>query len=309
MLSRPYARFTSPEAICECFTLPAELIAELPNSSANAGGYCYQGTYGTEVWFTDEMTPQYSWTWTGGGFFSTAAIRYHCWRHCRCKHPLKGKLNNGTTVRPTSMEPVWDIINDAAAHFNLAQRTDGSIGFHSSSADGPSHSGQVLPPQTGPSPPAGTCGADGKQFCSAPWPSAYAGKPPLTPPEIPNLQFNASSSSVDKCGPSLTCHSPSGCGSDRTCQCVEPDAKTAEEYGQDPVFPSALCLTIASWLMVSSGGGSKRSLNPQLTLNADGEPWRCLCNETYTSTACCTAKDGLVEEATSTINGANVEGS
>ena len=273
---------------------PAELLTDILYRSANAGGYCYQGTYGTEVWFADEMTPRYDWTWGGESFFAVAAIRYYCWRHCRCKHPMKRILDNGTTVQPASMQKVWNVIDDAAAKFGFGQNEDGSVDYYSSSADGPSHSGQVLPPQTGPTPPAGTCGADGKQFCLASWPSAYAGKPPLAPPDIPGLQFNASSSSVDRCGPSLTCHSFSGCGSDNTCKCVEPDAKTAQRYGQDPVFPSALCLTIATWVFVPSGSGSKRSLKRRLTLSTDGEPWRCLCNVTYASNACCTALDGLV---------------
>lgn len=157
-------------------------------------------TYGSEVWFADEMTPQYTWIWGGPDFFAAAAIRYHCWRHGRCKSPVKGKLDNGKKVRPSSLQKMWDIIDDAAVHFGLSQKEEGSLEYHSQSADGKPHSGQVLPPQTGPGSPAGTCGADGRQFCPAQWPAELVGKMPLAPPEILNLDFNAGDFSVERCG-------------------------------------------------------------------------------------------------------------
>ena len=279
-----------------CAVLKVLANAQQSCSSANAGGYCYHGTYGSEVWFADEMTPQYTWTWGGPNFFAAAAIRYHCWRHCRCKFPVKGKLDNGTTVRPSSLQKMWDVIDDAAVHFGLSSMADGSLEYRSQSADGNSHSGQVLPPQTGPGSPSGTCGADGRQFCPAQWPAEFVGEVPLAPPEIPNLDFNASDSSINRCGVSLTCHSPAGCGTDINgpCKCVEPDAKTAMKYGLDPIFPSALCLTIMTLSVASSSVSGKRSSRPQLTLNGEGEPWRCFCNETYISSGCCTAQDGLL---------------
>ena len=95
------------------------------------------GTYGSEVWFADEMTPQYTWTWGGLHSFAAAAIRYHCWRHCRCESPVKGKLDNGTTVRPSSLQKMWNVIDDAAVHFGLSQLADGSLTARRAQMGGP----------------------------------------------------------------------------------------------------------------------------------------------------------------------------
>ena len=232
------------------------------------------------------MPPQYTWTWGGPDSFAAAAIRYHCWRHCRFKSPVEGELDNGTTVRPWSLQKMWNVIDDAAVHFGLSKLADTSLAYRSQSANGKSYWGQVLPPQTGPGSPAGTCGADGRQFCPAQWPAEFVDKVPLAPPEIPNLDFNASDSSVDRCGTNIN----------GPCKCVEPDAKTAMKYGLDPIFPSALCLTIVTLSAASSSVSEKRSPRPQLMLNGEEKPWRCLCNETYISTGCCTAQDGLYKK-------------
>ena len=148
-------------------------------------------TYGSEVWFADEMTPQYTWIWGGPDFFAAAAIRYHCWRHGRCKSPVKGKLDNGKKVRPSSLQKMWDIIDDAAVHFGISQKEEGSLEYHSQSADGKPHSGQVLPLQTGPGSPAGTCGADGRQFCPAQWPEKYSDLPSVTIPYLVLIRYRS----------------------------------------------------------------------------------------------------------------------
>ena len=59
-----------------------------PSRGANAGGYCHrsnpEGQYGSTeyenyVWFSDEMTPRYEYTWGGGNFF-LSATEDHCRR-------------------------------------------------------------------------------------------------------------------------------------------------------------------------------------------------------------------------------------
>lgn len=254
------------------------------------------------------MTPQWNWTLGGSNVFAALSIRYHCSRYCRCKNPVNATLTNSTVrapyalglrVRPTSMQPVWNVLMDGAVSFQITELSDGSLEYQARSADGPSHSKQILPPQTGPGSPSGTCGADGRQFCPAQWPAEYVGQPPVAPPVIPNQNsFMASDLNVDRCGTSQTCHSPAGCGTDINgpCKCVEPDARTARKYGLDPTFPPAICLMIMSLSVGSSIVGGKRSLPqpPQLTLDGEGKPWRCLCNATYVSAGCCTAPDGLL---------------
>ena len=84
-------------------------------------------------------------------------------------------------------------------------------------------------------------GDDWRQFCPAQWLAVFVGKMPLAPPVTPDLDIDASGSSIARRGPSFTCHSPTRCGTDINgpCKCVEPDAKTATKYGLDPISPFA----------------------------------------------------------------------
>jgi hypothetical protein len=266
-------------------------------SSTNAGGYCYHGERGTEVAFSDEMTPRLDWTW-GGNLLYSAAIRYHCWKYCLCSNPQNGTLSNGTNVRPYSTYKIWDLLDTAARHVGIYSTSNGSVQFQATGSSGQSSSIQILPDQPSSNPPSGTCGPDGRQFCKATWPSDVAGPPPVAPPLIPTLQYNASNSVVGHCGVSKTCSTSSGCSpDDDTCKCMIPESKTAQEYGVDPIFPPSLCLMIATFSVHTSKTGGKRNLKShEFPLNSDGEPWKCVCNSTYASPACCMSNDGLVWE-------------
>ena len=237
------------------------------------------------------------WTWTQN-FYGAVAIRYHCKKFCYCKFPEKTyDFRNSSMVNVPTSDVLWDLVDDPAVRFRISGSEDGSINYQSMPKRGPSHSGQILPPQSGPDPAAGTCGVDGKQFCVVPWPSDIAGPIPTAPPMIATLNSGASDASVGRCGTSLTCTSPSDCGgTENSCTCTIPDRNTAKKYGVDPVIPPALCLLMAGLLAASSGGAGKRALEKQVGLNGDGQPWRCLCNATYVSSACCLADDGMIWE-------------
>ena len=121
------------------------------NRYANAGGYCHRenvnGVQQSVVWFSDEMTPRYEWTWPGGLWFASAAIRFYCWRRCVCS-------NNPTVDKSTS--PIWKWMTD----HELYQGNHGSIFVRQTSQ--PGNTQMVLPEQDTQSPQAGRCGSDGR---------------------------------------------------------------------------------------------------------------------------------------------------
>ena len=247
---------------------------------ANAGGYCYRSDMiangGRTVWFSDEMTPRLEWTWGGGNFFAAASIRMHCVRYCRCT----GTAGNGTNL--TYLGDLWSFIAGA----QLAVLPTGQIDILSGNSGS---SMTVLPAQHGPGSPSGTCGGDGKQFCPQPWPTSGFGPVPRAPPNAtdivrpkPNLGIKPN---LTTCG--STCQGPQDCGGgddEKACACAIPNAKDAKALGLDPVFPAAVCLV----LMHSTFGGTGR------LIGRGEEPWRCLCNATFSHSQCCGSKDGLI---------------
>ena len=241
------------------------------------------------------MTPRWDWTWAGGNFAFSVALRFHCWKYCLCKNQQNGTLANGTNVRPYSTYPLWELMDTAARHIGVYVTRNGGVQFKAAVSSGQSSSKQILPDQSGDNPPAGSCGADGRQFCNEPWPSDIAGPTPTAPPLIPFTRSLATGASVGTCGTSRECSDSTDCGSNDACKCMIPDSQTAKQYGVDPIFPPSLCLTIAAFMMVGSSPGGKRDLIlNQIARNADGERWRCVCNATYAATACCMVNDGIV---------------
>ena len=116
----PYRRFT--------VTLTND---QLLARDANAGGYCYRGEDANgeptrTVWFSDEFTPRYEWTWGGGNFLGSAAIRYHCWQRCACaQNPTKGNLTSslfGTPVMRLSTD-FWieESVRDGSMTLNMGR--------------------------------------------------------------------------------------------------------------------------------------------------------------------------------------------
>ena len=129
-------------------------------SRANAGGYCHRSNPHSaatehEVWFSDEMTPRYEYTWGGGNFDLAASIRTYCYAHCWCK-------SVGKSMTSRRSFRIWQFLRNS--HF--IDRSNGGIDY---GRRGPlSHDvykklASVLPPQNGPDgPTSGTCGPDGK---------------------------------------------------------------------------------------------------------------------------------------------------
>lgn len=276
-------------------------------AAANAGGYCHRsnlpgGDVSRTVWFSDELTPRYEWTWGGPNFLASAAIRTYCRMRCTCKNdpskqdPLQQLF--GSTV--------WNII----ASQNFAANSDGSITIQGTGSQ--QSETQILPAQ----PPlnrlnqyaaAGTCGATGRQFCPSTWPTEILGdiKQMLAPPNATEIIAPPASPPTDDfttCG--RYCSSQKDCGpgnSQEDCFCGLPSPKDARTLGLDPISPVTVCLVLALAASGISGrdvpmvdDGVATSTPALQYLDERGEPYQCPCNSTYISNECCGAKDGMV---------------
>ncbi|KAL2047268.1 hypothetical protein N7G274_001287 [Stereocaulon virgatum] len=118
------------------FNAPQGRLAAI---STNTDGYCYYGERGTEVAFSDKMTPRLDWTW-GGTFLYSAAIRYHRRKYCLCSNTQNGTLSNSTNVRPYSTYKIWDLLDAAARHLRTSSTSDGSVQFQATGSSGRSSS-------------------------------------------------------------------------------------------------------------------------------------------------------------------------
>lgn len=130
------------------------------SSNVNAGGYCHRtplSTGGTArtVWFSDEFTPRYDWTWNN--FFVSASLRFYCWQRCACS---LAPTRENTTSTPSTTK-LWAFVR----RHEISHNQDGS--YTVEGAGSRSSELQVLPPQNSLGTSAGTCGADGRQFCNA----------------------------------------------------------------------------------------------------------------------------------------------
>ena len=248
--------------------------------AANAGGYCAKegGRNPTRrvVWFTDEMTPRYDWTFAVN-FLAALSIRFHCKLNCRCSGTAPPVSNPATGT-------FWQVLAQAV----VSQQSDGSISFRGySPLAGRTVIRQILPPQ-GQGPEnfhrAGTCGTDGRQFCEEPWPAVFGPPPGPTPPPV---KISGDSEGPRQCG--NVCSGPLDCSSsDPTagCFCAVPSPMDAERLGLPPTTPGkvgAVCLAFAGISHTSDLNG-KRDLG---LIDSQGNPYRCLCNETHFAAECC----------------------
>lgn len=272
---------------------------------ANAGGYCHRGedTNGwptRRVWFSDEFTPRYEWTWGGGHFLGSAAIRYHCWQRCACaRNPTKEDMTSslfGTPVMRLSTD-FWIEENNKDRSMTLNAGGDRTAPHH------PKGTMNVLPAQTvarnrlnPDEPPAGTCCPDKRQFCPMKWPKAI-GPIPQTPVGATQIIkaptfVAAPSDNFTQCG--QYCHKPQDCGSsnaDDHCFCAVRSPQDARTLGLDVVAPVPVCLVLAGLAVTSLAGRDVIKY-----LDERGLEYECPCNGTYTHTACCGSKDGTVWE-------------
>ena len=147
---------------------------------------------------------------------------------------------------------------------------------------------------------SGTCGADGKQFCKAPWPEAELGSVPRAPPysteiALPPPTDLKGKGNLTVCGNKCTGQSDcSATVAGYACDCAIPSPDDARQLGLDPVAPPSICLSLdaavfgmASWLV-------GRDVRTSRGLGQRGFEYRCRCNATYTGSECCGSRDGIM---------------
>ncbi|KAI4201001.1 MAG: hypothetical protein LQ350_003570 [Teloschistes chrysophthalmus] len=265
-------------------------------SGANAGGYCHRSvipgsspsarvTERREVWFSDEFTPRYDWSWSGN-FYLSAALRSYCWFRCACQtDPQRENLTDA--VIPSRLFQVL-------ARSAFSQNADGSINLVGTGSQ--TSQLQVLPPQSGQNPPAGSCGSDKRQFCEMKWPAYFLGSTlPQTPPDATQiLPPAAGNHNLTQCG--SFCHKSQDCGGGpgveegAACKCVDPSPADRQRLGLDPVGFSLVCLAMVASKPRSGLAGRDEGR----FLDERGLEYRCACNSTFVSESCCGSSDGMV---------------
>ena len=242
------------------------------------------------------MTPRYEYTWDGGQFFLAASIRAYCYANCYCNSVGKARTSR-------SQFTSWQFLQN----HQLVIHGDGSIDY---GKRGPGSTGifkklaTVLPPQNGAGgPTSGTCGADGKQFCPAPWPLAEFGPIPRAPPYSTDIVRPPTSGAdatndLTVCGNRCSGQSDCKAGVDNySCDCAYPNSEDAQTLGLDPVAPPSICLSLASVNFGLSTLSTLLTPRGEETLRDVGEqraPYQCRCNATYTGNECCGSSDGMV---------------
>jgi len=214
------------------------------------------------VWFSDDFTPRLDWTWNN--FYASAAIRFHCWQHCVCS---TSPTRENTTSTPSTTK-LWSFVKNHP----LIHKSDGSYVYRGLG----SNELQVLPPQNRLGTPASPGGADGRQFCSAPW------QIPQTPPKSTGVYHDPSSQNLTVCG--NTCNGPQDCGSidpSASCFCALTAPDDAYRLGLDR-------LALASSVLVGSLGGR----DVRRYVDEREEEYRCPCNGTFVAPECCGMEDG-----------------
>ena len=157
-------------------------------------------------------------------FRKSAAIRFICWRQCRCKNLASPARTNETEKR--SSRGFWQLVADSAISSTL--EGDQNLSFKRQSGQSGSSAG------TGsigiiklPSSRSHSCGRGRVSCQDGPWPTEILGPRPSIPVLTPVVNLNT-------CG--RRCYSNKDCGanSDLTCRCVVPKTKLIP---LDPVFP------------------------------------------------------------------------
>lgn len=231
------------------------------------------------VWFSDEFTPRRDWTWSGNFYFA-AAIRSYCWFRCACQSS-RTRENITTAVYPSGFFHIL-------ATIGVGERPDGSMNIGAPASQ--TSVLQVLPPQTGPNPPAGSCGNDGRQFCTMSRPTGLLGPIPQTPPNATEVIATPPwTHKLTQCGSFCTrpqdCGGGSGIAEGVQCRCALPSPKDSRTLGLDPVAPALVCLALAA---VSGLAGR----NVGASLDETGSEYQCACNDTSVSGRCCGNPDG-----------------
>ena len=237
------------------------------------------------------MTPRLDWTWAGGNFFASAALRFFCWQHCTCTSD-----RNRAVPKARLDRKVWPLL---PGHSFLAM-PDGSYYLVGTGSKGNPSRVQILPPPPprGSAPRSGTCGPNGTDFCPSAWDEETLGPVPLVPPNTTDIIAPAQKGNSTICG--NACQGPSDCGSTGSqyrCSCAFPSLDDSRKLGLDPVAPVAVCLALFSVSVQSNLGGR----DVPAVVDARGVPHTCRCNETVTGVECCGAVNGLQPMKLSTV--------
>ena len=127
-----------------------------------------------EVWFSDEITPRYEWTWNN--FIASLGVRFYCYQRCACTYrPTRRDSTERMWMHP--YVKVWRFVNG----YDVTQNPDGSLTYGPASAS--TSSGQILPAPQGATQHSGTCGPNNTDFCPSPWPTALLG--PIQQIQVP----------------------------------------------------------------------------------------------------------------------------
>ena len=220
------------------------------------------------------MTPRLEWTFKYN-WLATAAIRLHCKLQCACEGEPDFKEEDPA---------LYEFVKD----YYLRLHPDGSI---TEEKKGSQESQRlVLPPQNGPrGPVSGTCGADGRQFCTEPWPAEFGSIPDGPVEALQTRKSGPPGNTV--CGGICTSKDDCKTVPDMDCYCALPSPADARALGLDPLFAPAVCLALAHIAIThipGRVGGRDTETKPNHSyLNELGEPYRCLCNSTAASPYCC----------------------
>ena len=215
------------------------------------------------------MTPRHDWTWAGGNLRFVASLRWHCSRVCFCSQDPSH--DNVTTDLWRILESL-SIIDQDKSLYLISKAIDSRT--------------QILPPQTGPNPPSGTCGVGGTNFCPLDWnfnawgpvPTVPVGATDIIKPEVP-------STNISVCG--NKCHGSSDCGSidhQYSCSCAIPTQRDIRTLGLDPVAPVAICIALFASSMNSNSLNGRNV--PRFT-DYTGISHTCRCNATFIADDCC----------------------
>ena len=212
------------------------------NPAANAGAYCHRIDSRERVLsFADDMTPRLDWTWsgaTGSDFFLAAAVRFHCWKNCRCRHSTTIKNYFDPSIR------MWEFLLERLPPGDVMPVGSGNLYPMGSSTDSKGKPRAGYQPGSGPSTACSTNASD--LGCIVPWPTELLGPVPGQVLALGTLKPAPPGTAIlpegKMCG--NACSTTGDCGLD--CICRVPSVDEAHALGVDPIAPTSLCLTLAS---------------------------------------------------------------
>ena len=216
------------------------------------------------------MTPRHDWTWAGGNLRFVASLRWHCSRVCTC---WDNPYHDNITTKFWQILEGLSIMDQDKSLYLMAKATKRQT--------------EILPPQTGPNAPSGTCGVSGTEFCPLDWDFKAWGPVPGTPVGASDIiKPQAPSTNMTICG--NKCRQPSDCGSasdQYSCSCALPTMTDVRALGLDPVAPVAICVALFASSMKQSTSLNGR--NVPIYTDYFRVPHTCKCNATHISDECC----------------------